>query len=76
MELASAGQRRDDPHNQAWATWTPDRSRKENISENDVREAQALGMPVNPHILGQLSAEDLREPAPSPKGRHHNMVRG
>ena len=33
-----------------------------------VREARAKGMPVNQHILSQLSAEDLRAPAPRPKG--------
>lgn len=33
-----------------------------------VREAQAKGMPVNPHILSQLTADDLREPAPRPRG--------
>jgi hypothetical protein len=33
-----------------------------------VREAQAKGMPVNPHILSQLTADDLREPPPRLKG--------
>jgi CSLREA domain-containing protein len=33
-----------------------------------VRQARAKGMPVNQHILSQLSADDLREPAPRKKG--------
>lgn len=42
-------------------------TQREYLAER-VRDARAKGMPVNRHILSKLSADDLRAPAPRPKG--------